>query len=1787
MKKNRGVALAICILMIGSVFSGFTAYAESDVTTPEQKSKVESTTKNTKGEEPPASKGEEPPALGENEPAENSSTLIKDYLEKAEIITSDGKPYNPEGGDKLNPYGSFDFSLYFSEIANGDNARQFPQDGIMTYQIPTEQITGFNAVTSSPIKDVNTQRQIGTYSIDAAGLITVDLDDEFVEQYANIEAFLAFSGSFSKEFISGGGSDPLEFSQGVAIDVTFTDKAKLVVTKDITTPYNYETQTIGYSVKVITDYTAKGVVITDTMDSEKPLDGRRVATVGDSIRVTNKAGEAVPFTKTFADGAWKIAITGDIPSGEVYMITYDGKVTDEALAQLFKTYSVEPSLTVNNKAQVTSENSETQEVNKSTKINFQRLAKVKEVSGNQIVWTVTVNKDKCFDYSKYKVTDTMEEGLVIDKKSPIIIQKNGVNIDSPEWADISSTDNSWSYTIPENSGKSAFTFKYKTNLPIAQIGDLKFNNHVELSNEESDIKYVVDEFYRASGQRALEKKNGGMVQDGEDWYIKWYSQIRVPKEGLDNVEFLDWIDTASKSNEFANPLKLVSGNDYSANKDEITIDGYDGPKTLVQKSNKEFSIYFGDTADREKSSIAGSKSLYTITIRYYTKLTGEDNGKRKNWAKLNYGTKSAEDWEEVLASPSMTGDKAGQYDATKGTILWKVKVNTNQADLNNQDIKMLDTFSENQSFDKSYRPTVEVNSKTTALEDSSVIEKSPTQYEFNLGKGLPNKTYTLTYQTKVKDGIFSEQENVVKFKNRAVVSTGDKDWFTANKEISVNNKFITKGIKNLPTLANRYKASFAISVNANKATISPGGAIADYVIEDKYSTNLDLDLNSIVITKNGKALNKNEYIVSHNVNVGEKENLLKITIPKADGNAYKITYDATVIGKVGETITYKNTAKLLVGTDISEDNVEKEVVIKKQSSSAGAGGEKAAISVSKHDQENIETLLPGAVFELYKDTVSEENLLGTQTTDANGKAAFGQGILGSNNLTFGGKAYYLESGEKYILVEKSAPEGYVKGNKSITFQLSGKKNPISNVDTYNMGKEFNVTNEKQNFHIQKIAADTQEILSGAEFTLYRDKDCKNQVKVGVAQGGIHTFNGLEAGTYYLKETKAPSGYYNEEKVRTVVLDSTGKVTIDGAILPTDTMTYTVKNTLAGSIKVTKEVTLDDELVTSDKTFYVSLFSDENCTNQIGETKALAMNGGKYATAIFEGLPINTYHIAETTKDGKVITDSVAQVGADEIAYNNKTITLTRGNLIGEGKIINKSYTVGRFDIKKVASNTGAMLEGAEFTLYRDKDCNSSSLEQVGTIDSQSPGIHKFENIKQGTYYLRETKVPTNYQNTTGTKVVVVGKGNSVTIDGTTLDKTAPTYTIANTLKGTISVTKEVTLDDVATGSDKTFYAALFKDAECKNMVGGTLVTLEMKGNQSTTANFGSLPLGTYYVAETTKDGEAITDPIRQVGAHDISYENKVVTINKDSLTGSSKITNVFYSEEYFLKGSIEVTKAVTLNGKLADTDLIFYTALFSDEKCTDRVSDVKALAMNGKGKATVDFTELDLKSYYIAETDAEGNPIKDSMAQLGCDMNIDNALVDITADSLDGKVTITNKFEDDEEFLYDGKVKVEKTTTFNGKAYKSDDIFYAALFTDAAHKNRLTDVKAIKMKGGSTASISFTGLAYGKYYLAETDKSGKALTDSDAQDRGFASVLINEAVTIADSNPVEFQLENQYTEEYMVEKGDKDQNNTKTDNTDGSVKTGDDNKTPLYAGIALLAAVLLMAGLWLRKRHRK
>jgi LPXTG-motif cell wall-anchored protein len=69
-------------------------------------------------------------------------------------------------------------------------------------------------------------------------------------------------------------------------------------------------------------------------------------------------------------------------------------------------------------------------------------------------------------------------------------------------------------------------------------------------------------------------------------------------------------------------------------------------------------------------------------------------------------------------------------------------------------------------------------------------------------------------------------------------------------------------------------------------------------------------------------------------------------------------------------------------------------------------------------------------------------------------------------------------------------------------------------------------------------------LSGAVFGLYTDEGCTKLYKndkftgeVTTAPDGTMEINGLKAGTYYLKEISAPTGYIKDSKVHTIVIDA--------------------------------------------------------------------------------------------------------------------------------------------------------------------------------------------------------------------------------------------------------------------------------------------------------------------------------------------------------------------------------------------------------------------------------------------------------------------------------------------------------------------------------------------------------------------------------------------------------------------------------------------------------------------------
>jgi fimbrial isopeptide formation D2 family protein/LPXTG-motif cell wall-anchored protein len=105
-----------------------------------------------------------------------------------------------------------------------------------------------------------------------------------------------------------------------------------------------------------------------------------------------------------------------------------------------------------------------------------------------------------------------------------------------------------------------------------------------------------------------------------------------------------------------------------------------------------------------------------------------------------------------------------------------------------------------------------------------------------------------------------------------------------------------------------------------------------------------------------------------------------------------------------------------------------------------------------------------------------------------------------------------------------------------------------------------------NGQIVKIDANNAETkLGGAEFTLYEDKDLTKKVKTAVssseeANKGSVVFKGLKEGTYYLKETKAPSTYQLTENVYKIDIVATYASANNDQLKTLTSYTITVTNT---------------------------------------------------------------------------------------------------------------------------------------------------------------------------------------------------------------------------------------------------------------------------------------------------------------------------------------------------------------------------------------------------------------------------------------------------------------------------------------------------------------------------------------------------------------------------------------------------------------------------------------------------
>ena len=450
-------------------------------------------------------------------------------------------------------------------------------------------------------------------------------------------------------------------------------------------------------------------------------------------------------------------------------------------------------------------------------------------------------------------------------------------------------------------------------------------------------------------------------------------------------------------------------------------------------------------------------------------------------------------------------------------------------------------------------------------------------------------------------------------------------------------------------------------------------------------------------------------------------------------------------------------------------------------------------------------------------------------------------------------------------------------------------------------------------------------------------------------------------------------------------------------------------------------------------------------------------------------------------------------------------------------------------------------------------------------------------------------------------------------------KTAYTYTVdENPIDGYISTVKDYDITNTIT-SVKINKVDI---ADGKLVEGAYLQILDQDGNVvdewvSTKESHevtGLMTGETYTLHEmTAPDGYDLTEDTTFVLKEDR-------TIDADKTTAASKdgVLLVEDTKTAQTDKAIEVTKKLgTIFGNtLSAEDATYYVALYADEACTKRVSNVKALEFKNASSSTVTFENLkEDTTYYVGECTADGTSYKAGTTEDGVRYTVNFGDGNrVTIEKADG----TKEVHFDNVFLtipdgynVDASLRiVKKVVDVDGNAKETNETFYAGLFADK-ECTTLSDAVSeniieLNMNGSSETDVEITVPLYPagtvvNLYVAEVDKDGNLVTNDDkfAYDvkvtdgevtldaqNDTAEVTITNSETSEEESESETETESESESETESEKQTETESKGKkpTNQTTTAAKTGDNTPIGALAGaLAVSAAVIVV---YIRRRRK-
>ena len=317
--------------------------------------------------------------------------------------------------------------------------------------------------------------------------------------------------------------------------------------------------------------------------------------------------------------------------------------------------------------------------------------------------------------------------------------------------------------------------------------------------------------------------------------------------------------------------------------------------------------------------------------------------------------------------------------------------------------------------------------------------------------------------------------------------------------------------------------------------------------------------------------------------------------------------------------------------------------------------------------------------------------------------------------------------------------------------------------------------------IDKINSSSKEPIQGITFRLSGTSQygtIVDDIRVTSSNGQLN-FKNVERGSYVLEEIDCGRDYLKNIESVNVTINSDGSTSID---LPKKDGRYVITNKprVHGDLVFYKVDNTGDSMRRLRNARF-RLYGTSSYGNDVLMYATSDVNGQVY----FENIELGTYTLTEVdVPDGYIDKHTKYEVTCNKLgSFEFEGLESDDDGVFYVENEPYESFSV----VKRDETNSSMVLSSAEFTLTGSSD-RGTSVSMTEITDGN--GIATFDNLEVGSYILKETKAPDNYQTSDKTYIVNVKHGN-ITIDGLEYDSNLNAFTVMNEreLNGQIKITK--------------------------------------------------------------------------------------------------------------------------------------------------------------------------------------------------------------------------------------------------------------------------------------------------------------------------------------------------------------------------------------------------------------